>query len=193
MIGEPTAAASILDPVRARVLTSLAEPGSSTTVAKALGESRQKINYHLRALEGHGLVRFVEERPRRGLKERVVEGPARSYVLSPAVIGVNAAHLERTDRLSSRYLIAVAARMVREVAALARGADQAQQTLATLAIEAENRFASATERADFTAELTQAVNRLVARYHDASADTGRSHRLVVAAHPTITEAGTTKD
>lgn len=183
VIDEPTVASSVLDPIRARVLAALAEPGSATTVAAALGLPRQKVNYHVRALERHGLVRLVEERPRRGLSERVLVASASSYVLSPTVLGASAADPSRTDRLSTRYLIAVAARMVREVAELARAADRESTPLATLSIDSEIRFASAADRAAFTDELAQAITSLVARYHDEAADGGRWHRLVVAAHP----------
>jgi hypothetical protein len=76
---------------------------------------------------------------------------------------------------------------VHEVAALARKADETGKRLPTLALDTEIRFRSAAERAAFTDELTAAVTDLVARYHDASAPGGRSHRLVVAAHPMPTE------
>ena len=183
VIEEPTVAAAVLDPLRARVLAALAEPGSASTVADALGEPRQKINYHVRALEQLGLLELVEERPRRGLTERVVAASAAAYVLSPAVLGANAAGLERMDRLSSRYLVALAARMVAEVGDLARRADEIGKTLATLSIDTDLRFASAADRADFTRELSEAVTDLAARYHDESSPDGRWHRLVVAAHP----------
>lgn len=183
MIDDPAAAAVALDPARARILDALAEPGSATTVAAALGESRQKVNYHLRALEDHGLVRLVEERPRRGLTERVMLASARSYVVSPIVLGDDATDPTRLDRLSTRYLVALGARMVREVVALARRAENAGKPLATLAIDTEIRFASAAERARFTDELTGAVTSLVSRYHDESTARGRWHRLVIAAHP----------
>lgn len=183
VIDEPTVAAAVLDPMRSRVLAALASPGSATTVAAVLGESRQKVNYHLRALEEHGLVHLVEERPRRGLTERVMVASAGSYALSPEVLGESAADPDRTDRLSTRYLIALAARMVREVAGLARRAEQAGKPLATLAIDTEIRFASADDRAAFTEELGTCITSLVASYHDATAPGGRWHRLVVAAHP----------
>jgi DNA-binding transcriptional ArsR family regulator len=183
VISDPAVALVVLEPVRARVLASLAEPGSASTVAAALGEPRQKVNYHVRTLEEHGLVRFVEERARRGLTERVVQASARSYVLSPSVLGTNASDPERTDRLSSSYLIAIAARMVREVADLVRGAERVGKPLATLTIDTEIRFASAADRAAFTAELGSQVASLVARYHDQTAAGGRWHRLIVSAHP----------
>jgi predicted ArsR family transcriptional regulator len=183
VIDEPAAAMAALDPVRARILAVLREPGSSTTVAAALGLPRQQVNYHLRTLERHGLVRVVEHRPKRGLTERVMIATARTYVVAPSTLGESAADPRRTDRLSTRYLIAVAARMVGEVADLARRADQAGKPLSTMAIDTEIRFASATDRAAFTAELTATVTTLAAKYHDERAPRGRWHRLVVAAHP----------
>jgi DNA-binding transcriptional ArsR family regulator len=183
VIEEAAVAVAALDPVRAAVLAALAAPGSATTVARQLGLPRQKVNYHLRTLEEHGLVRLVEQRPRRGLTERVLQATARGYVVSPGALGRSGADPARTDRLSTRYLIAVAARLVQEAGLLARRAEAAGRPLATLTLDAEIRFASAADRAAFTAELTGAVTSLVARYHDEAAPGGRPHRLVVAAHP----------
>ena len=176
------AAAAVLDPIRSQILAVLVEPGSATTVAAELGLTRQKVNYHLRALEEQGLVRLVAERPRRGLTERVVVASARSYVLAPDSLGDIAADPARTDRLSASYLIALGARLVREVAGLARRADEAGKPLATLAIDTEIRFASASDRAAFTAEPTDTVTGPPRPYHGERAPRGRWHRLIVAAH-----------
>jgi hypothetical protein len=89
-----------------------------------------------------------------------------------------------TDRLSASYLIALGARIVREVGTLWRAATRLNKRLATLAIDTEIRFAAPSERAAFTADLTRGISTLVARYHDASAPGGRMRRLVVVAHPT---------
>ncbi|MGE0878329.1 MAG: ArsR/SmtB family transcription factor [Acidimicrobiia bacterium] len=183
VIDEPAVAAAALDPVRARILAALAQPGSAASVADELGIPRQNVNYHLRALEAHGLVEFVEHRPKRGLTERVVQATARSYVIAPPSLGIDAADPKCVDRLSSRYLIAVAARLVREVADLARRADAAKRPVATLTIDTDIRFRSAAERAAFTEELAQAVTSLASRYHDERSAGGRWHRLVVASHP----------
>jgi DNA-binding transcriptional ArsR family regulator len=194
VIEDPAAAMAALDPVRADILAVLAEPGSSTTVAAKLGLARQKVNYHLRTLERHDLVHVVEERPKRGLTERVMLATARAYVVSPSTLGNRAADPARTDRLSARYLVAVAARMVGEVADLARRADAAGQPLATLAIDSEIRFASADDRAAFTNELTGAITALAAKYHDEQAPRGRWHRVIIAAHaipPDRTDTTTT--
>lgn len=183
VIDDPATAATVLDPVRARILSLLVAPGSSTTLAPQLGLSRQKVNYHLRVLESHGLVELVEERPRRGLTERVVRATASAYLVAPDVVGEHSVDPSRVDRLSSRYLLALAARMVTEVLDLSRRAERADKTLPTLAIDTEIRFRTAAERADFTADLAAAVRELAAKYHDEAAPRGRWHRLIVAAHP----------
>jgi DNA-binding transcriptional ArsR family regulator len=183
VIDDPAVAITALEPIRSRMLGLLAEPGSATTLGAALGLPRQQVNYHLRALEERGLVELVEERPRRGLTERVMVATARAYVVSPAAMGDAQVDASRADRLSSRYLVALAARMVREVADLAHGAERAGKPLATLAIDSDVRFASAADGAAFTDELATAITRLVARYHDERAPNGRWHRLIVAAHP----------
>ena len=184
VIEDPAAAAIALDPVRARLLAELAHPGSASALAGRVGLPRQKVNYHLRALEAHGLVRVVEERRWGGLTERVLEATAASYVVSPAALGEDACDPGRyVDRLSASYLVALAARLVREVGLLLGRAEKSGKRLATLAIDTEIRFRSAADRAAFTAELTQAIADLAARYHDPAAPGGRSHRLVVAAHP----------
>jgi DNA-binding transcriptional ArsR family regulator len=184
VIDDPSAAVVALDPVRARLLAELNEPGSAASLAARVGLARQKVNYHLRTLEAHGLVRVVEERRWGGLTERLYRASAASYVVSPAALGQAASDPDRVaDRLSARYLVSLAARIVREVGDLARRAERAGKRLPTLALDTEIRFRSAAERAAFTNDLAGAVTTLVARYHDPSAPGGRRHRLVVAAHP----------
>src|SRR6476661_4631613 len=70
VIDDPAAAETSLDPIRARLLAELAEPGSASTLAARVGLTRQKANYHLRALERHGLVELVEERRKGNCTER---------------------------------------------------------------------------------------------------------------------------
>lgn len=198
VIDDPGAAEVSLDPVRGRLLAALAEPGSASTLAAQTGLTRQKANYHLRALERHGLIELVEERRRGNCTERVLRATAASYVISPTALPAVAPDPARApDQLSARWLLALAARLVREVGDLIAGASLAQQRLATYAIDTEIRFASAADRAAFAEELAGAVSGLVGRYHDESAPGGRRHRFVLALHPSISQrpesAGTPAD
>jgi DNA-binding transcriptional ArsR family regulator len=142
VIDDPAAAVVALDPVRSRLLSELAEPASAAALAERLGVPRQKVNYHLRTLEAHALVRVVEERRHGGLTERVLAATAASYVVSPGALGGAASDPGRaSDRLSARYLIALAARIVREVGQLARRAERTDGRLATLASTPRSAFA----------------------------------------------------
>jgi len=184
VIDDPAAATVALEPTRSRLLSELAAPASAATLAMRVGLTRQKVNYHLHALETHGLVRLAEERKWGGLTERLVVATAASYVVSPSALGPIAIDPNReVDRLSASYLIALGARVVREVGDLVRNARKSGKRLATLAVDTEVRFRSPTERAAFSKELTEAIATLVSKYHDGSAPGGRSHRLVVVAHP----------
>jgi DNA-binding transcriptional ArsR family regulator len=188
VISDAATAGVSLDPVRARLLAELVEPGSASSLAVKVGLPRQKVNYHLRTLESHGLVELVEERRRGNMTERVMQATAASYVISPAALGAVAPDPGRApDRLSARWLIAVAARTVREVGELLVGATKAGKRLATFAVDGEVRFASAADRAAFAEELAGAVTALVSKYHDENTPGGRPHRVVVAVHPSIPE------
>jgi hypothetical protein len=105
-------------------------------------------------------------------------------LVSPGALGPVAVDPAReVDRLSASYLVALGARVIREVADLMGRATRTGKRLATLAIDTEVRFRSATERAAFSQELAEAVATLVAKYHDDAAPGGRAHRLVLVAHP----------
>jgi hypothetical protein len=74
-------------------------------------------------------------------------------------------------------------KQVRPRSDLVRSAKVAGKRLATLAVDTEVRFRSATDRAAFSNELTEAITKLVLKYHHESAPGGRVQRLVVVAHP----------
>ena len=180
MLADAAAVEVALDPIRASILDALAEPASAATVAAAVGSTRQKVNYHLKALEAHGLVELAEERAWGGITERLMRRSARQLVVAPDVleqapIDPN----EVADHLSAAYLIAVNARTVSElgpmVPSVAAGA-----RLPTLTVDTVIGFSSPEDRAAFAADLQSAVAALAARYHH---DDGRPHRLTISSYP----------
>ncbi len=181
MLADAAAVEAALDPIRASILDALAEPGSATTVAAAVGSTRQKVNYHLKALEAHGLVELAEERPWGGITERVVRRSARHLVVAPDVLhGAVIDPNEVADRLSAEYLIAVNARTVSEVGVIAAAGATAGTRVPTLTVDTVIGFRSPDDRAAFASDLQAAVAALVARYHH---DDGRPHRLTVSSYP----------
>ncbi len=185
VLEDAATAASALDPRRARLLAALArEPASAAVVAARLGLPRQQVGHHLRALEEQGLVVEVDRRRHGGLVERTLAATASAYVVSPSALGAAGADPGKvSDRLSAGYLVALAARAVREVGSLLRGAEQAGKRLPTLSVEADVRFASAEARSAFATELADAVRILAARHHDERAPGGRWYRVVALCHP----------
>jgi DNA-binding transcriptional ArsR family regulator len=184
VVRETSQAAHLLDPMRVRLLQRLAEPGSASTLARDLGLPRQRINYHLRELEKAGFVELVEERRKGNCVERLVKATARSYLISPEVLGaLGRTHEEQQDRFSANYLMAAAARLLHDVSEHAAKAAASKKRIATLTLEAEIRFASADTRTAFAEDLAAAIARLAAKYHDESAPGGRATRLLIGAYP----------
>jgi DNA-binding transcriptional ArsR family regulator len=188
VIEDPEAAAVSLDPIRARLLAELAAgPASATMLAGKVGLPRQKVNYHLKALERHGLVELADERRKGNVTERLMRATAASYVISPLALAAVQPDPDRfRDQLSARWLLALGARLVRDVGSLITGATKEHKRLATYALDGEVRFASAADRAAFIQELTAGVSALIRKY-DAGDEEGRDHRMIVAVHPTVKE------
>jgi DNA-binding transcriptional ArsR family regulator len=160
VISDPAA----VDLIRSQLLAELTEPASAAALASRVGLARQKVNYHLPALEACHLLEVAEKRRWGGLTERLLVSSAKSFVVSPEALGPAAADPACSkDRLAASYLIALGARIVREVGGLWRRARQADKHLATFSIDAEIRFTSPTDRAAFTRDLTLAVTELVSR------------------------------
>ena len=185
VIEDPAAAVVALDPVRSELLAALAEhPASAAGVAARVGLPRQRVGYHLKALEDHGLVVEVDQRRHGGLTERVLAASAPAYIVSPGAMGPAGTDPARVkDRLSASYLVALAGRVVREVGALLGAAEQAGKRLPTLSVDVDLRLRSATDRAAFAEELGAAVRSLAARYHEEGAPHGRWYRVVAMSYP----------
>lgn len=177
LLDRPDAVRAALSPLRRELLGHLREPASATQLAALLGLSRQKVNYHLRALEEAGLVELVEERQRRGFRERVLRARP-GFVVDPALV---AGEFEKVaDRFAADHLVEVAAGALRDVSRMQAAAQDGGKRLMTATVEVEVRFASPAAVRDFTDELAALLQQLVDRY---DTPRGRRHRLVALTHP----------
>ncbi len=184
MVEHAAAAASMLHPVRLRILDALREPDSASGVARQLGIARQKVNYHLRELEKAGFLEEVEQRRVGNCIERIVRAKATHYLINPQLLGALAADGNSVeDRFSSTYLIALAAGAIRDIASLQQRAAASKKRVPTFALQTDVRFATAEDRRAFTEELANAVARLVAKYHDDETPGGRTTRFIAGAYP----------
>jgi DNA-binding transcriptional ArsR family regulator len=177
--------ATLLDGVRLQILAELRTPDSAAAVARRLGAPRQRIGYHIRALEAAGLIEPAGERRHGNYVERLLRASATHYVVAPQALGALGANEDVVrDRFSAAYLLAAASRTIGEVADLQQRAHAAGKRLPTLTIETEIRFASAATQHAFASELADTLAALVARYHDPDTPYGRTFRVTVTGHPT---------
>jgi DNA-binding transcriptional ArsR family regulator len=189
-VGEAASAAAMLDPLRLQILERLREPDSASGLSRLMNLPRQKLNYHLRELEKHGLIEQVEERKKGNCVERIVRATARCYLISPAALGnLGTDPGQIQDRFSSTYLVAVAARAIRDLSVLRTRAEKAGKKLATFTLETSVRFAAAADQHAFAEELTNAVAKLAAKYHNEKTAGGRQYKFIVGAYPAITQKG----
>lgn len=185
VLRDPAAIAVLMDPARRRLLDALAHrPDSAVGLARRLGDTRQRLNYHLRQLEAAGLVELAEERPRRGVKERVMRPVARRFVVDPAALGAlgGGGELRDGDRFSATWLVALASRAIRELADLMHRAADRGKRLPTAGMSARVRLAEPADFEPLVEELGRAVADVVARW-DAGEGESRCFRVILGAYP----------
>jgi DNA-binding transcriptional ArsR family regulator len=198
-IGNARRAASLLHPLRLRLLALAREPVSSTELARRVGLPRQRVNYHVRKLERAGLLRAAERRRRRNLIEQRYVATARSYLLSPDLLGPLAADWRSIqDTASADYLLALTEQVRADVTRASAEASAEDKRLATLSIKSQFRFETAAERTAFAEAVRAALVDVIARHSspnrldDGRPGRGRPYRLVLACYPAPAETETPK-
>lgn len=191
-------AVALLDPLRRQILEQAQQPIGAAAMAQRLGLPRQRVNYHVRALADLGLLRPAGTRRKRNLLERRFVATARSYVLSPSVLGGVAPDPRHvTDPLSAAHLLSLAASMQDDVSTAAQQAQAEGKRLSTLSVHTEFRLRSAAQRAAFTRALRDAIVEVIGRFtepaevpeHEAP---GRPYRLTLGCYPVPKPAEGTK-
>ncbi|WP_219414090.1 ArsR/SmtB family transcription factor [Pseudonocardia nigra] len=173
-------AEALLKPQRVEVLRRLADPRSCTEVAADLGQTPQWVYYHVKRLVTAGLVRQVDERRVRGIREGVYQATAHSYWLSPGVVGRIGARRTRDD-LSLGHLLDLMEEVQGDVAALdATAGTVAAPELPSIGVSGEIRVRPE-QRPQFLADLQGALQDLFTRYGGAEGD---AFKLAVACYPT---------
>lgn len=184
LLDEPDRVRLALSPMKRRLLERLRTPASATALAAELTLGRQRVNYHLRALEAAGLIELVEERQRRGCVERILAARAEAFVVDPAVIGPRDEADTRTeaqDRFAAGHLIETAASVVRDVARMQTRAAREATRLLVFTLDTEVTFETPGDLERFVARLADFVAREAARTGTPGA--GRRYRIVAGGHP----------
>jgi hypothetical protein len=176
--------------MRLRLLRLAQEPASATELARRMALPRQRVNYHVRELARAGFLRPAGRRRKRNWIEQRYVATARSYVLSPEILGPLAPDWRAIpDTASAGYLLALAEQVRSDLSRVESQARTRGQRVSTLSLKSQFRFESPGERAAFASALRQAVVEVIARHSspDRAASgrpgRGRPYRLVLACYP----------
>jgi DNA-binding transcriptional ArsR family regulator len=175
-------AGALLHPLRLEVLKKLAEPKSCPELAKELEETTQKVYYHVKILESAGLVEKVDERRVRGIMEGLYRARAKSYWLSPSLVGKVGGAARARDHLSLGFLLSLAEEIHEDVARLGERTGEGEEVPSlglSLSIELSDRRL----RARFLEELTETLQGLAKKYGAGRSAEGEAFQLSVVCYP----------
>lgn len=166
---------ALLKPKRVEVLHQLAEPRTCTQIGQTLGDTPQAVYYHVKRLQAASLVELVEEHRVRGITEGVYRSVARSFWVSPTIVGRLGDPRPREALLGLGFLLDLSEQMQRDLATLATR----PATLPSFGIAGDIRLAPE-DGAAFVAELQRAFGEVLERY---SGGEGHAFRLTLACYP----------
>jgi DNA-binding transcriptional ArsR family regulator len=181
LVDDPASLQALSHPLRLRILDELRAPASAATLARALDQSRQNVNYHLKELERTGLVRRVEERRRGNFVETLFQTVAATIVVSPRAAWGDERRIDALhEQLSLEHLVTLGERLGRDAAILLDRAAFDGEQIASAAIETEVHLADEASRAAFVRDYFAAVAPVL-RAHGTK--DGTAYRVAVAVYP----------
>jgi DNA-binding transcriptional ArsR family regulator len=165
---------ALLKPQAIGVVRQLAEPRSCTEVAERLGQTPQRVYYHVKRLVDAQLVDQVAERKVRGIHEGIYLAGAKSYWVSPRLVG-RIGNLRRAqDAFSLGFLLD----LVEEVRPTSPRTTP-RPNCHSIGVSGEIHVTPERRQAFFD-ELQRMLQDLFTRY---GGDEGDAFRLAVACYP----------
>jgi len=165
VVDDPDRVAALASPIRVAILDALRTPNSASGVARDIGESRQKTNYHVKALLDAGLVRLVGERRTGNFVEQLYQAVAGTFLVSPRMAWSGD---RRVDALRSQlpleHLVQLGEDLQRDAIELLDRAAFDREEIPAAAIQATVRFADEQARESFAKEYLAAIKPLLKKY-----------------------------
>ena len=184
-------AMTLLKPIRLEILKQLGEARTCPELADFFDESPQKVYYHIKALEGAGLVEKVAERRVRGVVEGHYQASARAYWLAPKLVGQIGGTKATQDQLSLRVLLDLAEEVHDDIGTLGNRAVVGHD-VPSLSLSAHIHLPNGNRRAEFLNELQEVFQHLARKYGLPAEKTGaddeipsneQGFRLVLMCYP----------
>ena len=176
---------AITHPMRLRILDVLRTPGTAAGAARNLGEPRQLVNHHVRALANAGLLRSVGERRNGNFVEQLYESSAGTFILSSRITWGDGERVRTlAEQLSLRQLLEFGERLQRDAITLLDRATFEGDEIPSATVEATVRFADPAARAAFLEEYLRLTAELIEKHAD---DDGDAYVVGLAVHPSSRE------
>lgn len=183
-IEDAAQAATLLQPLRLDLLKRMAEPRTCQELAAQVGQTAQKVYYHVKVMEQAGLVEKTDERRVRGIMEGFYRARARSYWLSPGLVGQVGGKRRAQEQLSLGYLLNLAEDLQSDVGHLAQSETR---EIPSLGLSMQIALRDGSQRAAFMGELQQMLQALAAKYSVREADptpaAKQKFKLMIACYP----------
>ncbi len=165
ILDDPAQVAALAHPLRVGILDALREPDSAAGAARTIGESRQKVNHHVKALLDAGLLRLVGERRKGGFVEQLYQSVASTFMVSPRLACGDDRRVEAlASQLPLEHLVALGERVQRDAIALLDRAAFDGEQIPSLAVDAEVRFPDAAARSAFMEEYLAMLKPLLKKH-----------------------------
>ncbi len=185
LLDNPETVHVLAHPVRLGILAALRTPSSGAEIARAIGQTRQNVNYHLKELERAGLVTSAGERRKGVFVEQLFEPVARSFVVSPRLGWVHERQRAALrDQVALERLVSAGEQLQRDASSLLERAAFAGEEVPSASVAADVKFADEAARAAFMEEYLAALKPLLTKY--GSRD-GTPFRVLMATYPTPEE------
>ena len=176
---------AITHPMRLRILDVLRTPGTAAGAARNLGEPRQLVNHHVRALANAGLLRSVGERRNGNFVEQLYESSAGTFILSSRITWGDGERVRTlAEQLSLRQLLEFGERLQRDAITLLDRATFEGDEIPSATVEATVRFADPAARAAFLEEYLRLTAELIEKH---AGDDGDAYVVGLAVHPSSRE------
>ena len=181
VLDDPGQVAALAHPLRVAILDALRTPGSAAGAARALGETRQKVNHHVKALLDAGLLRPEGERRNGNFVEQLYQSVASSFMVSPRLACGGDRRVEALrSQVPLEHLTELGERIQRDAIELLDRAAFDGEEIPSLSVEASVRFPDEASRAAFMAEYLDLLEPLLRKH---GAREGGAFRVVTAVYP----------
>jgi DNA-binding transcriptional ArsR family regulator len=181
VLDDPGQVAALAHPLRVAILDALRTPGSAAGAARAIGETRQKVNHHVKALLDAGLLRPEGERRNGNFVEQLYQSVASSFMVSPRLACGGDRRVEALrSQVPLEHLTELGERIQRDAIELLDRAAFDGEDIPSLSVDASVRFPDEAGRAAFMAEYLDLLEPLLRKH---CARQGGAFRVVTAVYP----------